>query len=270
MRKGIVLSITILMLAITACRNTHNNEQKDETKCVTGVKFDTLKIKENYPIDSIDENSPKLEIDISLLIPQETNKDVLTNKNNCITYAAYGYEDITPQAATDSVIKSLKENYYSMRDYYINEKTVSSDAPWFNAYYLLKSNAISGRNNTVCYIVDYEVYEGGAHPSHITSVVNFDATSGKEITLHDVFIENSDSTLTARLTNRLAEQHNVKTLADLQEKGYLTMNDMYITNNFVLGKDSILFIYNSYEIAPYALGESRIGFKYDELKDILK
>lgn len=45
---------------------------------------------------------------------------------------------------------------------------------------------------------------------------------------------------------------------------------MYVTNNFILGKDSIFFLYNNYEIAPYYKGRSRIGFDYDELKDLLK
>lgn len=270
MKKSTILFMALLLLVVTACRNNRHDGQTEETEPLTGLDFDTLNIVESYPMDSMDANSPKLDINISLLIPRDKNETALANKNNCISYAAYSYEGIPPQAATDSIIKSLKDNYYAMRDDYFNEKNVNPDAPWFSAYYLLKSNAISGRDNVVCYTVFYEVYEGGVHPNHLTSVVNFDATSGKEIGLQDVFTENCDSILIARLTNRLAEQHNAKSLEELQEKGYLTMNDMYVTNNFVLGKDSIFFIYNSYEIAPYAYGDSHIGFKYEELKDILK
>ena len=52
--------------------------------------------------------------------------------------------------------------------------------------------------------------------------------------------------------------------------GYLVMNDMYVTENFELGKDTIRFHYNQYDIAPYALGSSDLTFTYEELKDLIK
>ena len=45
---------------------------------------------------------------------------------------------------------------------------------------------------------------------------------------------------------------------------------MFISNNFILGKEKISFIYNVYEIAPYAFGEIVIDITYEELKDLLK
>ena len=268
MKKSLTLFVAALLVTFTGCKNAKQAEGYKSADTV--AVFDTIMVAEEFPMDTIDSNSPKLEVKISLLVPQESDQESLANKNNCITYAAFGYENITPRAAIDSIITSLKENYYSMRDEYINEKDIYPDSPRFTAYYYLKSDARNGKDGIVCYTVNYEAYEGGAHPYHITSVVNFDEKSGKEITLQDVFTENCDSLLTDRLTRRLAEQQGVASLQELQDKGYLYMCDMFITNNFMLDKDSIFFIYNIYEIAPYALGESHIGFKYDELKDLLK
>ena len=45
---------------------------------------------------------------------------------------------------------------------------------------------------------------------------------------------------------------------------------IFITNNIILGKDSITFLYNRYEIAPYALGDIEISLDYNTLKDIMK
>ena len=270
MKRGLIALLSAVIV-LSGCNNAgQNSGESDEKGNVLSITFDTLRVNEVFALDSIEKESPTLRIDINLLVPITTDQAVAENINNCITYAAYGYENITPQIATDSIVKQIVHTYYEMRNDYFNEKSVNPGSPWFNAYYILKSAAGKGRDNSICYTVRSEVYEGGAHPYSIISAVNFDAASGKEIGLHDIFAEGCDSLLTERLTTRLAQQHDVASLQELKEIGFLTLNDMYVTNNFVMGEDSIYFIYNEYEIAPYALGSSCIGFNYNELKDILK
>lgn len=270
MKRGLIALLSAVIV-LSGCNNAgQNSGESDEKGNVLSITFDTLRVNKVFALDSIEKESPTLHIDINLLVPRTTDQAVAENINNCITYAAYGYENITPQIATDSIVKQIVHTYYEMRNDYLNEKSVNPGSAWFNAYYILKSAAGKGRDNSFCYTVRSEVYEGGAHPYSIISAVNFDAASGKEIGLHDIFAEGCDSLLTERLTTRLAQQHDVASLQELKEIGFLTLNDMYVTNNFVMGEDSIYFIYNEYEIAPYALGSSCIGFNYNELKDILK
>ena len=46
--------------------------------------------------------------------------------------------------------------------------------------------------------------------------------------------------------------------------------EMYPSNNYVLGKEGITFIYNPYEIAPYALGRIELTISYDDMENIMK
>jgi hypothetical protein len=45
--------------------------------------------------------------------------------------------------------------------------------------------------------------------------------------------------------------------------------DMFPSENFILGKETITFIYNPYEIAPYEKGSIELTLSYSELDDIL-
>ena len=57
------------------------------------------------------------------------------------------------------------------------------------------------------------------------------------------------------MAEQLCEDWEAKDLADLQEKTGITMlGDLYLTDNFLFKGDSILFLFNQYEIAPYAAG----------------
>ena len=63
---------------------------------------------------------------------------------------------------------------------------------------------------------------------------------------------------------------DVKTIDDLKAKNYLFSMDMFPSENFILDSDEITFIYNAYEIAPYAMGKTEISVSYSEVKDLLK
>ena len=60
------------------------------------------------------------------------------------------------------------------------------------------------------------------------------------------------------------------TLEELEDKAYLQDTEMYPSENFRLGKDSIYFFYNVYEIAPYSTGATEIALSYDVLQGLLK
>ena len=270
MRKGYIALWALVALLMAACQNKPQGAETASKGISCAAMFDTLRIDKQFMLDTLDANSPALKIDMELLVPGNVAPEVAGNMNTCISYATFGYEGLTIAEAADSLVNSMKSEYLELRDDYINEKAVNPDAPWFNNYYTLHSSASEGRNGCICYVADYEIYSGGAHPSSTISCVNIDAKTGKEIALQDIFAPYTDEQLTDRLTDRLAQQNGVKGIEGLKEIDYLIFSDMYVTNNFILGKDSIFFLYNNYEIAPYYKGRSRIGFDYDELKDLLK
>lgn len=272
MKKHFFIATIIFASIASSCNDAVKNSVQQAQTVVdcNNIVFSKNEVKQSFPLDSMSENSPSLNIEISLYTATDAPAEIVENANRCIVYAVFGYEDLTPQQAIDSIVETLKSEYYELRSAYINEKIADADAPWFNAYYLLNSTVEKGRSGTFCYTADYEIYNGGAHPNNVVSIVNINPSTGKEITVADVFKENSDSLLCRKLVDRLALQKGTKGLKGLQELGYLTFSDIYVTNNFMLGKDSIEFLYNNYEIAPRALGKSCIKFSYDELSDILK
>ncbi|MBQ5731230.1 MAG: DUF3298 domain-containing protein, partial [Bacteroidaceae bacterium] len=48
------------------------------------------------------------------------------------------------------------------------------------------------------------------------------------------------------------------------------IEELYPTENFRLSPDSIIFVYNSYEIAPYSMGRTRIALGYNQIENLIK
>ena len=57
------------------------------------------------------------------------------------------------------------------------------------------------------------------------------------------------------MEKQLCDDWEAEDMEELREQTGITMlGDLYLTNNFLLKNDSIEFLFNQYEIAPYAAG----------------
>ena len=100
--------------------------------------------------------------------------------------------------------------------------------------------------------------------------MNFDNKTGQQLTLADVFVPGYEQPLNELLQEALIEKVSAKDVDDLRSKGYLYSMEMFAPENFVLGEDEVTFVYNPYEIAPYAMGMVELTIDNDELTKLWK
>jgi hypothetical protein len=100
-------------------------------------------------------------------------------------------------------------------------------------------------------------YTGGAHGNGFNTYFLIDRTDGKMLTLRD-FFTNLDE------LNTIAEKYfraifGLSETESLNEYGFWFDNDNFTVNeNFTSSGDSLLFFYNTYEIAPYSGGPTEL------------
>ncbi len=232
--------------------------------------FQTLSVAKNEPL-CVDSQKPSCEIDIHLLYADE-NDSVAFRINRELVKVAFNYDNLSPKMALDSFVNHRVNSYREeLLPYFLEDKkneTVSES--WFNHSFRLRSEAGKGKPGVVNYVFNVESYEGGAHGSETLTYLNFSEQDGQRISLDDVLVAGYESELCELLLNALMKQNQVSTLKELQDKGYLLWSSMYVPGNFLLKEDGIEFVYNAYEIAPYALGATQLTLSYAELNGLLK
>ena len=72
------------------------------------------------------------------------------------------------------------------------------------------------------------------------------------------------------LLKALMEREEVTTLDALKEKGYLQTVDMYTPQNYIVGDNTITFIFNPSEIASLELGTVQLILTYAQMQNIIK
>ncbi len=117
----------------------------------------------------------------------------------------------------------------------------------------------------ICFTGNTSCYMGGAHPGEESFAYSFSLNDGNIVRPNKLLKKNCKSEMIQRIKQKLIKQNKVKNEEELQGLGF---KDIFISPNILLEKDSILFHYKNYTIAPFYLGSIDIKFGYDELSDI--
>ncbi|MDW7690516.1 DUF3298 domain-containing protein [Flammeovirgaceae bacterium SG7u.111] len=108
-------------------------------------------------------------------------------------------------------------------------------------------------------------FTGGAHPNSNTLYYNYDLTTGEVIELKDMLKTADKAKLDEAVGTAFKKMKGIDTEVDLTEllRGYV---DKFEANdNFLLKDDGVVFYYNSYEIAPYSEGPSKVFVSYADI-----
>jgi hypothetical protein len=148
---------------------------------------------------------------------------------------------------------------------------------WYNRAYDLKTQLIDGREGILCSSTSIYEFAGGAHPNSWEIWMNFRLSDGHLLTTDEVFIPTLQEEVSNRLLDALIlwaqkelDNKNIKTISDLQNEGLLLTSQLYIPENFLLLPEEVRFVYNRYDIAPYALGAIELSLPYKEIEEFME
>lgn len=118
---------------------------------------------------------------------------------------------------------------------------------------------------------DLYSYTGGAHGNFGTIFYNFDMEKGQLLSLKDVLKNDFEGTLKAKAEAVFKAKYLEEGATSYSEMGFYFENDQFsMTDNFAFTKEGLKFLYNPYEVAPYALGQQEILLPYSEIKDLIR
>ncbi|WP_310993310.1 DUF3298 and DUF4163 domain-containing protein [Aequorivita marina] len=117
----------------------------------------------------------------------------------------------------------------------------------------------------ICFELIQYLYTGGAHGYGTTSFLNIDPETGNELTQNQLFVNKEE--LTNFAEKKFRKQQHIGDEESINATGYWFEDDkFYLPESTGFTKDSLIFIYNQYDIASYADGpiELKIALKEAE------
>jgi hypothetical protein len=180
-------------------------------------------------------------------------------------------EENTMQLAIDAFANNYTETYKkTMVPLYNQDRADTTKKAWYQYHYIINTSTQQGSKGTIVYLATVDYYEGGAHGINQLITLNFETKTGRQLTLADIFATGYEQPLKNILLKALKEKTGCTTMSALREKGYLYSMDIFPSENFILGDETITFVYNPYEIAPYAMGSTELIIPYSDVDKLLK
>ena len=224
-----------------------------------------------------DAQEDSLTVSIHIEYPTAIGKtNALNNIQRDLKHRLFGeaYIDMEPQQALDAYVAMLKTEYkinnLPLKEDWEKDNRDYEYAPICCEEQVLTGSVMGEVKGILSYCVERYVYTGGAPGSNFRQFVNYNLQTGEQIDEEQLFAENYQEPLTQLLLQYMVEQNDeIALIQDLQEAGY-NVDDIHPNDNFYLAEEGITYVFNPYDIAPYALGETEILIPWSALQNILK
>lgn len=257
MKNYYLLSLITLMMI--AC----GGNDKD------AIEFESFEV-DKIAILSNDDPSPQCQVHLHMNQAKKTSGHRGELINAAVMKRLLDLEESSMKLAAETFADKYTQSYVTnMLPLYNQDRSDTLKRQWYEYHYIIKTSTQKGTKNSVVYLATIDYYEGGAHGINQLLTMNFDTNTGRLLTKDDIFAAGYEQPLQEMLLQALMEKTGLNSLSELHEKGYLYSMDIFPSENFILGDETITFVYNPYEIAPYALGSTELVLPYSQLNKIL-
>lgn len=263
MKRFILLSLAAVGLFFSACT---------PEDAITTTHYCTA---ERYYLTDAHQDSLEIDITFTYLVDYKDTA-ILHRIQKDLKHRLFGeaYIDMEPQAALDAYIAMLKteykNNYLPIKEEWNSINSEDDFNPTCCEQQVLSGYFESGTERILSYCVERYVYTGGAHGNNFRQFVNYDLTTGNQLTEDSVFAADFKEPLTNLLLEYLVKQHDdIELIQDLQEAGY-NVDDIRPNDNFYFAEEGLTYVFNPYDIAPYAYGETEILLPWEAVNPILR
>ncbi|MEA4841441.1 MAG: DUF3298 domain-containing protein [Bacteroidales bacterium] len=267
MRRKLI-SFSVLPFIVVFAISCKNKPVQEEAQ----VTFKPFEMNEKNHLKG-DEKNPILSISLNLQYPDTfSNVSVLNKIRRTILtdfFPDIEKDIIDPEIAMKTYIKEYIKFYDNSEDASsISDKRNSdqSDVAWWDHEKMIIRN---NSENILSYTIESDQFTGGAHggKNYLNTVINL--KTGDRITEDDIFTEASRPLIAEIILKKIMEKHQVSKAEDLEQIGFFDIAEIGLNKNFYVTSEGIVYTYNEYEIAAYAVGTTEVLLSYKDVSGFM-
>jgi hypothetical protein len=146
------------------------------------------------------------------------------------------------------------------------------DDPRSEMFYTLESYVKVIRQDSSLLAMEYGgySYQGGAHGASFTGFINWDVKTDKPVVLDDILVSGYQAQLTKIAEKIFRKYEKLADTSSLARDYFFKDNKFALNQNYSITPAGIRFVYNQYEIKPYAAGQTELLLPYSQLKTLMR
>src|SRR5699024_3944633 len=204
----------------------------------------------------------KIAIDLPIAQPETTPEAQKINET--LTEFAISILYYTDEDRPDSIADAIAD--FNLQYKKLKEAYPENIVPWEAK---VKGEVSYENERFVSILFDSYVFTGGAHGYGSTSFLNFDLQTGEKLT-EESLLKNPEE-FTALVESIFRKQNELKPEDNINSSGFMIEDDKFhVPQSIGFDKQGIILIYNPYEIAAYADGQTKIHIPMDQARPFIK
>ncbi|MBR0036550.1 MAG: DUF3298 domain-containing protein [Bacteroidales bacterium] len=275
MRFKIVYSLFVLSFLLVIASAT--------VSCTGGstqseLSFDSLRIDTVIPF-STQSSNPAISISMKFDYAASGAADVKDAFNSAIIGITpaltegempFGQDECDVPQMMRKLVDLLNDNYHKELSEFVSNYDDINETSWLNYEANYEGTIVAKVNQFLSYQIIAYFYTGGAHGSTICNYRVFDTAQNSVVQLGDIVSENTRPYIAELMANKPSPDFDGKSLAQMKKEGYFFEDAVLdLPDNFFITEDGITFVFQQYEIAPYAMGIISVDLTWEELQPLL-
>ena len=248
-----------MILGLSACEwgSTPKKEQHDIFKDTLAYSYHTV---QERAADCGDKPDSACTV-VNIKYPEFKGK---TSLNDTIKSKILNL--FTVNNKTDTSLQAMGQSF--LKAYTDFKKT----SPASEMYYTMDSYVKVIQQDSALISLEYGGYtfQGGAHGSSFTGFINWNPKANKEITLDDILTGSNYGQLTTAAESIFRKNEKLTDTSSLARDYFFKDNKFALNSNYSITPLGLRFIYNQYEIKPYAAGQTVLFIPYASIKTLLQ
>jgi len=253
-----LLAILAISSILFSCGSS-NSEEKSTTKTQPwSLEFNSLRKSE---ADCTGDTCTYIELSIPVLSGGSVDARSRINEYVDATFRE-ALKSRLPEPNSMAPFPDLAESFLEGYKLF-NMEFPESDAAW---YLELKGDSSILTDEYFTAIVKDNDFMGGAHPNSYTTIQSFDLEDGKRI---DILSRYDSASVYQMAEAEFRTIHQIPDSIGLNDAGMMFENGNFaLPENMGLSPNGLLLYYNSYEVASYATGPTKIHIPYSKLESV--
>lgn len=252
---GALVASVLMGVLLGACSGRQKTGQKAAPDS-SATAFDSIVTDTTVALEPSDAASPKAHVQLCLLYAK--GADAQSLNDSILASGVLESDGVTANYAGKSPQESVKaflDAYFAQYRKDCSERYKGNKSVPANSYEFISKGRLADNGNYVTLVFDTYDFKGGANGVSRQVVKNIDRRTGKMVARKDLFAKVPESKVADLIVEDFCRQFHAKDLKALGDTpGIFFGMKPYVARDFMMGRDSVTFVYGSDEIAPHAMG----------------
>lgn len=252
------LLLFLLFLAFS-CQNEAKKQSKEAQP--KKLDFDTEKVIKKSGEGCLEDSFACTKIELKIPVADGPKK-ISENINTKLQHKIIGLFNFPDDSITVSSMEELAQSFIT--NYQKNRVKFNEEIPW-NAY--VNGRIFHQSEQLISVEIESEIFTGGAHGYASKTYLNFDPETGKLYSKRALFADGFKN----YAEEKFREKQQIPISDNINSTGFWFENDVFeLPQNIGISQDSVILVYNPYEIASFSDGEFVISLPREEVQQYLK